>query len=129
MAGKPRLTNSNYVIGIVRTSPARPKSTFDDLAVHIENAWNETLGVSSLSERIGSTQCDMDETRLLMVTFTPMIAIREGGMTIPEAGHEGVWLQEQLPYIKEMSVKRGLGDFTEMLKELEERQDLKRLLE
>lgn len=127
MAGKPRTTNCNRIIGIVRTSPTRPISAFDTLAADIENSWDEILRKCPSAEPDSSKQ-DMDAKRLLMVTFTPMITIREGGMTIPEAGQEGSWLKKQLPYINEMSEKKGLGDFTELLKELEERQDLKRLL-
>ena len=57
-----------------------------------------------------------------------MLAAREAGMVIPEAGDEGAWLREQMPYMKKMSEEKGLDDFTEMLKELEEREDLKKLV-
>jgi hypothetical protein len=63
-----------------------------------------------------------------MISFYPMIAAREAGMTIPEAGSEGAWFKEQMPYMKNMSEGKGLSDFTDMLKELEEREDLKKLI-
>ncbi|KAM5378777.1 hypothetical protein ACJZ2D_004250 [Fusarium nematophilum] len=121
MAGKPRTTNSNRIIGIVRTSPARSKSDFDTLAAKIEETWYDVVG-SWPGE--GS-----DETkRLLMVTFVPMVTIREGGMAIPEAGHEGGWLKSQMPYIREMGEERGVEDFADLLREMNEREDLKLLV-
>ncbi|KAM3500172.1 hypothetical protein MY11210_009543 [Beauveria gryllotalpidicola] len=127
MAGKPRTNNSNRIIGVVRTSPARKKSDFDALAAKIESAWYDALKEPDTAgqEIPGS---DTDAQRLLMVTFLPMVAIREGGMAIPEAGQEGGWLKQQLPYIKQMS-NRGLGDFADLLEELKERDDLRKLLQ
>ncbi|PYI05170.1 hypothetical protein BO78DRAFT_151944 [Aspergillus sclerotiicarbonarius CBS 121057] len=125
MAGRTRLNDSNHIVGIVRTSPTRSKSAFDALAAKIESAWYETVrspSVEGLDEKDAASR-----KRLLMVTFTPMITIREGGMTIPEAGKEGTWLKEQLPFMRQMS-EEGFDDFTEMLQETEEREDLKGLV-
>jgi hypothetical protein len=63
-----------------------------------------------------------------MIAFYPMLAAREAGMTIPEAGQEGSWFKEQMPYMKKMSEEKGLQDFTDMLRELESREDLKKLV-
>lgn len=63
-----------------------------------------------------------------MVSFYPMVAAREAGMIIPEAGDEGSWFKEQMPYMKKMSEEKGLDDFTDMLRELEEREDLKKMV-
>lgn len=116
-AGKPRSGSTNRIIGIVRTSAARSKADFDALATKLEEAWYDTVGGSILDE----------EKRLVMVTLTPMVAVREAGMTIPEAGKEGEWFREMMPFFKEMKGK-GVKDFSELLEELEEREDLKRLL-
>lgn len=48
-------------------------------------------------------------------------------MVIPEAGDEKAFFKEYKPYMKKMSDEKGLGDFKEMLRELEEREDLKGL--
>ncbi|UPL03080.1 hypothetical protein LCI18_014014 [Fusarium solani-melongenae] len=119
MAGKRRTVNSNRIIGVVRTSPARTKADFDALAARIEAAWYSALAPDNEGARhIEEAQ------RLLMVTFLPMVTIREGGMAIPEAGQEGGWLKQQLPYISDMS-NQGIGDFTDLLEELQGREDLK----
>lgn len=124
MAGKPRTTNTNRIVGIVRTSPARSKSDFDTLGEKIEDAWYRSLEPTPSG---AETALLAEAKRLLLVTFTPLIAIREGGMTIPEAGKEGEWFKEKLPYIKERASK-GNEDFAGMVKELDEREDLKQLL-
>ncbi|RAL03498.1 uncharacterized protein BO80DRAFT_442621 [Aspergillus ibericus CBS 121593] len=125
MAGRPRLTNSNHIVGIVRTSPARPNSAFDALAAKIESAWYEAVH-SQLGEGLEEKNAT-DRKRLLLVMFTPMITIREGGMAIPEADQEDNWLTKQLLFIRQMS-EEGLDDFTEMLREIQEREDLKGLV-
>lgn len=118
MGGKPRTSCSNRIIGILRVSPKRTKSDFDYLAEKIEKAWYDVIG--------GSIE-DL-EKRIMMVTFTQMITIREGGMAIPEAGQEGKWFQEHMEYFREMGEK-GLEDFGDLLKELQEREDLKKLVQ
>ena len=62
-----------------------------------------------------------------MVSFYPMITAREQGMVIPEAGKEGEFFKEWRPYMVKMSEEKGLADFKEMLRELDEREDLKGL--
>ncbi|KAJ3540753.1 hypothetical protein NM208_g4926 [Fusarium decemcellulare] len=127
LAGKPRAVTSNRIIGIVRTSATRTKGAFDDLAAQIENEWYSTLKTVAPTEKANWSQGD-EAKRLLQVTFVPMITIREGGMAIPEAGQEGSWLKGQLPYFKEMSDK-GIEDFSDLLSELKERDDMQNLLQ
>lgn len=127
MAGKPRVINTNRIISLVRTSPSRPKSAFDALAADIEKAWYEALKAPNGGPNDQSS--DSEAMRLLLVIFTPMVSIRENGMTIPEAGNEGPWLKENLLAFREMADSRGLTDFGDLLQELEEREDLKKLLQ
>ncbi|KAF6824352.1 hypothetical protein CMUS01_10268 [Colletotrichum musicola] len=129
MAGKHRLTNCNRITGVVRTSPARTKSDFDALAASIEAAWHHVVGQAEPGKGGGTLSPEADSRRLLMVMFVPMVAIREGGMEIPEAGHEGSWLVSQLPYIKQMADERGIDDFGDLLEEMNSREDLERLPE
>lgn len=129
MAGKRRAVNSNRIVGVVRVAPARKKSDFDSLAAKIEEAWYETVAGGAAKNRTDGLRSVADKrTLLLMVKFMPMVTIREGGMDIPEAGHEGEWLKGQMPYIQKMS-DLGHDDFTDMLKEMGEREDLQRLLQ
>ncbi|KAK2035572.1 hypothetical protein LX32DRAFT_723724 [Colletotrichum zoysiae] len=123
MAGKPHSTNCNRIIAVVRTSASRTKEDFDNLAASIEKAWDRALENPDAENTIGYKESD-ESKRLLMVIFTPMLAIREGGMAIPEAGHEDDWLKQQLPYIKTMAEKNNVDDFKELLKEVEQRQSI-----
>ncbi|OHF04237.1 hypothetical protein CORC01_00576 [Colletotrichum orchidophilum] len=122
MAGKPHSSNSNRIIALVRTSASRKKEDFDALAAKIEDAWNGAVKEPGKEDEFDEAK------RLLMVVFTPMLAIREGGMTIPEAGHEDPWLRQQLPYFKEMSEKRGVKDFADLLEDLKQREGFQSLL-
>ncbi|RGP71321.1 cis-3-chloroacrylic acid [Fusarium sporotrichioides] len=109
VAGWPHPATSNRIVGLVRDSPSRSKADFDKLATDIEEYWYSVLGVQPPDKKARWNVGD-EEKRLIMVTFTPMLALREGGMTIPEAGKEEDWLQEQLPYIDRMAVK-GIEGF------------------
>ncbi|PSK56479.1 Glycerol kinase [Elsinoe australis] len=123
MAGKPHAANSNRIEGVVRTSASRTKADFDRLGEKIEAAWYDA--VESSSVQATALERDKEGRRLVMVVFTPMITIREGGMAISEAGKESDWLKDHLPYIKEMGQEEGIKDFEDMVKELETREDLK----
>lgn len=120
VAGKPHSNNSNRVVGVVRTSPSRTKADWDELAAKIEDAWNEAVGACKGKETSDGASFD-EEKRLSAVMFTPIIAVREGGMAIPEAGHEDAWLKQQLPYFKEMSQSRGLQSFADLVEEVEQK--------
>jgi phenylpyruvate tautomerase PptA (4-oxalocrotonate tautomerase family) len=117
MAGKSKVTSSNRIIANVRTSPSRSKADFDALAEKIERAWYDAVEGSVADSK----------SALRMVAFTQLVAIREAGVAIPEAGHEKAWFQENMPYFKEMSEK-GLEEYSEMLHELQQREDLKKML-
>jgi phenylpyruvate tautomerase PptA (4-oxalocrotonate tautomerase family) len=128
MAGKRRTVNSNRITGVVRISSARSKSDFDSLASKMEDAWyNVVAGPAADGSNRLESVADKQK-HLIMVMFTPMVTIREGGMVIPEAGQEGGWLKEQMPYFQRMS-DLGHDDFTGMLKEIGERDDLKSLIQ
>ncbi|KID94667.1 Tautomerase, partial [Metarhizium majus ARSEF 297] len=126
IAGTPRHTSLNSIIAHVRTSPARTKADFDQLAQRIEDAWYHALGVAPASsdELVPS---GAGEKKLIAVAFFPLLTARELGLTIPEAGKEVEWFKEQLPLIKNTAHSQG-GDFAHMLNEFKEREDLRKLL-
>lgn len=137
VAGKPRFTSTNRILGMVRTSSARSKSDFDTLAAKIEEAWYDALKGEMIEEgkdkgkrkgEVNETEQDREVMALMVVAFHPMIAAREAGMVIPEAGKEGTWLKDHMGYFKEMSDTKGLEEFSEMLKEIETREDLQKLV-
>jgi phenylpyruvate tautomerase PptA (4-oxalocrotonate tautomerase family) len=119
MAGKAHDSTSNRIIGTVRMSAARSKADFDKLGAKMEAAWYNALDLKQPTEKESWNSAD-ESKRLLMVTFVPMITIREGGMAIPEAGQEESWLNEQLPYIESMADK-GIEDFAGLLSEVKEK--------
>lgn len=59
-----------------------------------------------------------------MVTFLPMVTIREGGMAFPEAVLVGGWLEQQLHYMTMMS-EQGLEDFTDLLQQFQDSKALR----
>ncbi|OAA39759.1 hypothetical protein NOR_06179 [Metarhizium rileyi] len=126
MAGKRRYNNSNGITAYVRTSPARTKADFDQLAQHIEEAWYRVIGARP-AEDGKLFPPDTEESRLTAVAFFPILAARELGLTIPEAGKETEWFKEQLPIIVKTAESDG-GDLADMLNEFKEREDLRKLL-
>ncbi|GKT43596.1 uncharacterized protein ColSpa_03777 [Colletotrichum spaethianum] len=119
MAGKLHSGNSNRIVALVRTSASRTKEDFDNLAASIEDAWNKALREPIDKNIKGNDEFD-ESKRLLMVVFTPILAIREGGMVIPEAGHDDNWLTRQLPYVKALAEKHNINDFKDLVGEIEQ---------
>lgn len=65
----------------------------------------------------------------MAVAFTPMLAVRELGVAMPEAGGEAAWFKENAEYFKEQSQVKGDETFKAMLEEVETREDLKKMVE
>jgi hypothetical protein len=137
VAGKPRTTALNRIIAHVRTSSSRTKKDFDDFAENIEDAWRAAIYGDMIEEgsNKGKRQKEVDESerdaharKLLAVAFVPMVAVREAGMTIPEAGQEGQWFKDNMEHFQKMVDEKGDEDYEDMLRELEERDDLKKLV-
>lgn len=126
VAGKKRTDNSNRILGFVRTSPSRTKADFDKLALRMEEAWYDAVGVPRTDGDILYPSGAGDK-RLLAVGFLPIVTAREAGLAIPEAGKEAEWFREKLPLMKRVAEREG-GEFAEMLKELGEREDLRKLM-
>ncbi|KIV77221.1 hypothetical protein PV11_09036 [Exophiala sideris] len=120
LAGEPTSTPNgpNRILALVRSSPARSKQTFDDLAVKIENAWYDAIGDSH----------DKQAKKMHFIAFYPMIAVRENGVAIPDAGKEGTWLKENMPYFKSQAYEHDDEEFKKMIEEVNQRDDLKALL-
>lgn len=98
------------------------------------------------------TTSKKEAKKLLFVVFHPMVAARENGVTIPgvcifvhqclkfiprkyanpkcatQAGEEGNWLKDNMEYFKDQADAKGDEDFAALVKEVEEREDLKALL-
>ncbi len=138
VGGKPRTDCTNQIIGYVRTSSSRSKSDFDGLAEKIEEAWRAAVYGEMITEGKdeGKRQKEVDETdrertarNLLVVAFLPMVAIREGGLAIPEAGQEAEWYKENMSYFQKEADEKGDEIYKDMLEELKDRDDLKKMLD
>ncbi|KAL7917002.1 hypothetical protein ACQKWADRAFT_307872 [Trichoderma austrokoningii] len=127
MAGTRRSAQTNRIVGIVRTSAKRTKADLDRLAQRIEKAWYSALGVN-FDESTQQLPPSDEGKRLALVGFTPLLHVREWGLGAPEAGKEGEWMKELLPYMQKIA-GAGDKDVANMLREFEEREDLKKLLE
>ncbi|KAK5211858.1 hypothetical protein LTR67_008619 [Exophiala xenobiotica] len=113
---------------MVRTSPSRTKAVFDDLAARIEKAWYDAVGGPSTDADSDSASEDKASKKMHFITFYPMIAARENGVTIPDAGNESSWLKDNMPYFKSQAYDHGDSNFKQMIEEIDQREDLKGLL-
>jgi len=136
VAGEPSVTSTNRIAGFVRTSPARTKSDFDNLAAKIESAWYDVVNGEMIEEgkdkgkrkaEVDQTERDREAKKLLVVRLTGMLATREQGITIPEAGKEGEWFKANMKWFKEQA---DFGDegWKGMIEECESREDLKKMI-
>ncbi|KAK5446246.1 hypothetical protein LTS15_009942 [Exophiala xenobiotica] len=117
-------------LAMVRTSPSRTKAVFDDLAARIEKAWYDAVGRPPTDPDPDSACADKDKAskKMHFITFYPMIAARENGVTIPDAGNESSWLKDNMPYFKSQAYDHGDSNFKHMIEEIDQREDLKGLL-
>jgi len=111
----------NRILAMVRTSPQRTKAAFDALAAEIEAAWYVTVNDADDQE-------DRPAKKMHFVVFYPMLAARENGVTIPDAGNEGSWLRDNMPYFKSQAYDHDDEDFRKMIQEIDHRDDLKALI-
>jgi hypothetical protein len=74
---------------MVRTSPSRKKAVFDDLAARIEKVWYDAVGGPPTDpDDSDSASADKASKKMHFITFYPMIAARENGVTIPDVRPE-----------------------------------------
>ena len=136
VAGVPKTTATNRIHANVRTSASRTKASFDKLAAEIEEAWYDAIDGEKQTEgkdegkrpgAVDATDRDVQAKELLFVVFYPMIAVRERGMTISEAGKEKEFFEEYLPIIRKKG-EEGDEEYQSIIDEFEKREDLQKLL-
>ncbi|GAD95220.1 hypothetical protein NECHADRAFT_102460 [Paecilomyces variotii No. 5] len=125
VAGKPmQPTSPNRVIATVRTGGGRTKEAFDEVAKKIQGFWDDVVVNAD-----GAKGNDVRRHRKLhFIVFTGMLAVVENGVVIPGAGEEGSWLKNNMAYFKEQAEVGNDEHFKDMLKEIEEREDLKSMI-
>ncbi|KAJ9607633.1 hypothetical protein H2200_007711 [Cladophialophora chaetospira] len=140
LAGKPYnggKTAPNIISGTVRTSPKRTKERWEVFARRLEAAWYEVInGPKEQGETNGanghSVELSKEERRarkLHLVGFNGVITGIENGVILPSADDEGPWLKKNLSYFKEQAELYDDEPFQDLLQELKDRPDLKKLLE
>ena len=99
VAGKPKETCTNRIVGMLRTSDKRTKADFDAVAEQIEKAWYEVVSGEVVEDEEKDTEGKKgketkngdggehserltEARRLLFVAFYRMIAARELGTVI-----------------------------------------------
>ncbi|KIW65151.1 hypothetical protein, variant [Phialophora macrospora] len=132
LAGEPVAHNNagpNRVLAMVRTSPNRTKAIWDDLAGKLEEKWYEVVdGEKPNGHQNGDANGDTAAKKLHFITFYPMLAARENGVTIPDAGSESSWLRDNMPFFKSQAYEHGDENFRKMIDEIDTRDDLKAML-
>ncbi|OAP61023.1 hypothetical protein AYL99_06027 [Fonsecaea erecta] len=142
LAGQPYnrgLTSPNRIMGTVRTGPKRTKERFDAFALRLQEAWYEVVngpkqagGPTNGGVNGHSGEISKDERlarKLHIVGFTPVIGGLENGVLLPSADNEGTWLKDNISFFKEQAEVYDDEPFQQLLKELKERPDLKKLVE
>lgn len=93
VAGTPRTDSTNRIVGLVRTSESRTQEHWQELAHDIEEAWYDAVngeiieGGKNEGKRknaLSDTQNVIEAKKIRLVTFYPMIAVRENGDAIPQ---------------------------------------------
>ncbi|KAJ9296426.1 hypothetical protein DTO271G3_5124 [Paecilomyces variotii] len=125
VAGKPtQPTSPNRIVAMVRTGgPGRSKEIFDQVARKIEGVWEDVV-VKTDGKRDGGGEGRKSH----FIVFTMILAAVENGVVIPGAGEEGTWLKSNTAYFRERAEVGKDEHFRDMLKEIEEREDLKSLV-
>ncbi|KAM3453973.1 hypothetical protein MY4038_004681 [Beauveria bassiana] len=117
IAGVRETRTSNIIISYVRTSAARTKADFDQVAKELEDAWYDVVGKGAKTSEHPYLVED-PETRLHAIGMLPIVTAREAGFTIPVAGEEAEWIREQLPVFKQLA-GHGEASFVSLLSELQ----------
>jgi len=139
LAGKPvGETSLNRIIGTVRVGPKRTKERWDKFALRVQEAWYEVVngpkeaGSANGANGVNGHEISKEEKKarkLHIIGFVPVIAGLENGVILPSPDNEATWLIDNMDYFKEMAEVHDDQPFKQMLQELHERQDLRKLIE
>ncbi|EXJ59210.1 hypothetical protein A1O7_06642 [Cladophialophora yegresii CBS 114405] len=130
-------TSPNRIHGTVRTGPKRTKKRFDTFAKKLEAAWYEVVyGPKQAGQINGANGHDGEMSKedrrarkLHIVGFDGVITGIENGVALSSAYNEGTWLKDNMAYFKEQVEVYGDQPFQDLLKELRDRPDLRKLVE
>ncbi|KIX95324.1 uncharacterized protein Z520_08841 [Fonsecaea multimorphosa CBS 102226] len=140
LAGKPYnngVTSPNRIMGSVRTGPKRTKERWDAFALRLQEAWYEVVngpkeqgGRNGVNGHHGEISNEERRARKLhLLGFRPVIGGLENGVLLPSADNEATWLKDNMAFFKEQAEVYDDEPFQGLLKELNERPDLRKLIE
>jgi phenylpyruvate tautomerase PptA (4-oxalocrotonate tautomerase family) len=80
-------TVPNHIRATIRIGPTRTKEKYDQVALQIQQRWNEVVNDSALGAPQSYGNLTADQERLFKklhgIVFTPMVAAVEGGLVVP----------------------------------------------
>lgn len=91
--------SKSHILAHVRTGPSRSTSDFNALCADLTAAWDEIV---KPLPKVRRSAPDTDEERELYSVFVlgDIVAGREAGFEIPEAGKDAEWLAENMNAFK-----------------------------
>ncbi|KAG9237051.1 hypothetical protein BJ875DRAFT_522419 [Amylocarpus encephaloides] len=106
----------NYILANVRGGGDRGAEAFEGLAEKVEDAWDAVV--------IGTGGRGRGRGKELHACFVfPGLFGRERGMTLPLAGEDGQWLEDNWYHFEEMA-KNGDDEFKDLIEEVGKRSEL-----
>ncbi|GAB7361632.1 hypothetical protein MBLNU230_g1683t1 [Neophaeotheca triangularis] len=117
IAGRPKFTNAICIYA--RAGPSRTKADLDDLCLRVEGAWVEVVGKGLPSLRRGEEAVDTGLGGGVVVVGG-ILAGREHGFALPEAGQDVEWLRENMGEFERRAAE-GDEEMVELVKEVKGR--------
>ncbi|TKA75976.1 hypothetical protein B0A55_03259 [Friedmanniomyces simplex] len=109
---------ANHLFAHVRNGPSRRREDWVDLTSQIQQAWDKIVGPGL--PKVRRADPDVDTSLRSIVLLGSMIHMTELGFTVPAAGGDVQWLQDNWEEFNRRA-EGGDEDFKFMVKEVKER--------
>ncbi|TVY85169.1 hypothetical protein LSUE1_G002347 [Lachnellula suecica] len=125
-------TKPNFIRASIRVGPSRPKEKYDEVGLKIQKRWDEVVNDAALGaysfDKLPAKEAAQVK-KLKGIVFFPFVAALEDGLVVPGPADEATWLKDNMVYFQEQVDVHDNDDIREMLKEVNEREDFKKLLQ